>query len=324
MMEDYHGDGIDILWDGNPDNMTWTDFVNKQHKFGEKIDLGGYGPTAFDNLAGVVGFIGAVNIPAGAQTGGWGSAGYAKTISPGGPAVGVYGQGDALGANCLAWAFNGRVKDNGFATTLWFCEGDMNIDNVNTVAICYDATGGSSVEPLLSIAYRVGAINPFVTPKRKWQFGFRSEDAAAHVALDVGTATESPNSGSQPIHFWARTPGSPGDRYLNARAFVETGGFFIIEQVVDYGITIIQTRVGGVGQNDLKLFAGNVGIGCADNPAFRLDVGGAARFRGNIGFYNTTPQAKKTVTGSRGGNAALGSLLTQLAALGLITNSTTP
>jgi hypothetical protein len=42
-----------------------------------------------------------------------------------------------------------------------------------------------------------------------------------------------------------------------------------------------------------------------------------------LGFFNTTPVVKPTVTGSRGGNAALASLLTALANYGLITNSTT-
>jgi hypothetical protein len=42
---------------------------------------------------------------------------------------------------------------------------------------------------------------------------------------------------------------------------------------------------------------------------------------GNIGFYGATAIAKPTVTGSRGGNAALASLLTALANLGLITDS---
>ena len=40
-----------------------------------------------------------------------------------------------------------------------------------------------------------------------------------------------------------------------------------------------------------------------------------------IGFYGATPVTRPTVTGSRGGNAALASLLTQLANLGLITDS---
>lgn len=42
---------------------------------------------------------------------------------------------------------------------------------------------------------------------------------------------------------------------------------------------------------------------------------------GKIGFFGTAPAAKPTVTGSRGGNAALASLLTQLATLGLIVDS---
>lgn len=42
-----------------------------------------------------------------------------------------------------------------------------------------------------------------------------------------------------------------------------------------------------------------------------------------LGFFGTAPIAKPTVTGAKGGNAALTSLLTQLAALGLVTDSTT-
>lgn len=41
----------------------------------------------------------------------------------------------------------------------------------------------------------------------------------------------------------------------------------------------------------------------------------------NVGFYATAPAAKQTVSGSRGGNAALASLLTALATIGLITDS---
>lgn len=48
---------------------------------------------------------------------------------------------------------------------------------------------------------------------------------------------------------------------------------------------------------------------------------GDVRLDGNIGFYGAAPAAKPTVTGSRGANAALASLLTALATLGLITDS---
>ncbi len=41
----------------------------------------------------------------------------------------------------------------------------------------------------------------------------------------------------------------------------------------------------------------------------------------NLGFYGATPVTQPTVTGSRGANAALASLLTELATLGLIVDS---
>jgi hypothetical protein len=50
---------------------------------------------------------------------------------------------------------------------------------------------------------------------------------------------------------------------------------------------------------------------------------GSVRLDGNVGFFAATPAAKQTVTGSRGGNAALASLLTALATFGLITDSST-
>jgi hypothetical protein len=45
------------------------------------------------------------------------------------------------------------------------------------------------------------------------------------------------------------------------------------------------------------------------------------KLAGKVGFNNTAPIAKPTVTGAKGGNAALGSLLTALANYGLVTDS---
>lgn len=55
------------------------------------------------------------------------------------------------------------------------------------------------------------------------------------------------------------------------------------------------------------------------------DGGSTAKVQVNttgIGFYAATPVAKPTVSGAKGSNAALGSLLTALSSLGLITDST--
>ncbi len=78
---------------------------------------------------------------------------------------------------------------------------------------------------------------------------------------------------------------------------------------------------------------GKVGIGAfhtslielgnvTDNtPITQLGVG-AVSLKGNIGFFSTAAQAQQDVTGNKGGNTALASLLTALAAYGLITDST--
>jgi|GEM_PF-2319674 len=58
---------------------------------------------------------------------------------------------------------------------------------------------------------------------------------------------------------------------------------------------------------------------------FALNASGGIAFAATtlIGFFGATPATKPTVTGSRGGNAALASLLTALASLGLLTDSST-
>lgn len=60
------------------------------------------------------------------------------------------------------------------------------------------------------------------------------------------------------------------------------------------------------------------------NNAFRIDSAGFFDHRGTLNFFGgsgATGKTKQAVTGSRGGNAALASLLTALAAYGLITDS---
>jgi len=54
-----------------------------------------------------------------------------------------------------------------------------------------------------------------------------------------------------------------------------------------------------------------------------INLAANVQLNSQVGFQGTAPIAKPTVTGSRGGNAALASLLTALANYGLITDSTT-
>lgn len=60
------------------------------------------------------------------------------------------------------------------------------------------------------------------------------------------------------------------------------------------------------------------------NDSFIVGTNGSLRHvSSTLGFFSAAAAAKPNVTGSRGGNAALASLLTALATLGLITDSTT-
>ena len=78
----------------------------------------------------------------------------------------------------------------------------------------------------------------------------------------------------------------------------------------------------GAKASALNAIWGSLGVR-TNAPAYPLDVNGQAIFRDSVGFHGATPSGKPTVTGSRGGNAALASLLSALAGKGLITDGTT-
>jgi hypothetical protein len=114
-------------------------------------------------------------------------------------------------------------------------------------------------------------------------------------------------------------------------------------------MALVQNATSGAGQ-PLKVRAGGTSAAAAAGGALRLQAGrpgsggaaGEVSIEGNrddstfdvafrastsgsaptLAFYNTAPIAKPTVTGAKGGNAALTSLITALANLGLITDST--
>ena len=69
--------------------------------------------------------------------------------------------------------------------------------------------------------------------------------------------------------------------------------------------------------------SGNAQTGITVRASGTTEIKLALAHQGStLGFYNTTPTTKPTITGSRGGNAALADLLTKLAGLGLLTDST--
>ncbi|WP_188263174.1 hypothetical protein [Azospirillum tabaci] len=85
-----------------------------------------------------------------------------------------------------------------------------------------------------------------------------------------------------------------------------TGGAFV---TVDGASTNAEVQVEGKGSGGVNLLAGD------NTSKFRVSVAG-------IGFYGIAPQPRQTISGSRGGNSALLSLLNALDFIGLIQNGT--
>lgn len=103
----------------------------------------------------------------------------------------------------------------------------------------------------------------------------------------------------------------------------EIGQSKSVQLVVDAGFLRIQTidaSTKAVEANVLTVDLTNRDIVLSPGSGNDLTLGGATS---NIALFGGTPGAKPTITGSRGGNAALADLLTKGAALSIWTDSTT-
>jgi hypothetical protein len=89
-------------------------------------------------------------------------------------------------------------------------------------------------------------------------------------------------------------------------------------------INFLTTAVNAVASVEAMRIApsGNVLIGTAIDSGYMLDVNGQARFQ-TVGFGGNAPLAKPAITGAKGSNAALASLLAALVSYGLISDTTT-
>lgn len=94
------------------------------------------------------------------------------------------------------------------------------------------------------------------------------------------------------------------------------GGGAVIGGDGDGNATVDSTAVVNLG-----ISANTINIGTGSNVS--VNGGLIQTTNDSLAFFGATPIARTSVTGSRGGNAALASLLTNLALLGLITDSTT-
>lgn len=116
-----------------------------------------------------------------------------------------------------------------------------------------------------------------------------------------------------------------GGALLQGATTVSTGGLTVTAGglTVSAGSSTFAASVtvssGGIGVTGSSVF--NSGVTVLNG--INVTTGNASFPNTGIGFFGTSPIVKPTVTGAKAGNAALTSLMTTLANLGLLTDSTT-
>lgn len=274
-----------------------------QNYDGLSVDVGGYGGRAFHDVgAGGVGLVsavsGAVNIPASAAIPAHcqGVGGYARTYSTSTGAVGVYGQSDSAVSGSYLVAGNFLAQDHGNSGTAVGIEIDMNIDNAATSCVGLDITGGATVEPTSGYGVRVRPIGVFTSPPKRWQTGLYVEEGSSVVGAKINAAASSASSPSMPFQMFYRNSAGAVTQGMNL--MVDGGGNVTFQSTTEGTIVCMSSMSAGVPQYNFRA-TGN-----------------------QCGFFGSVGTSKPTVSGSKGGNAALASLISALASLGLITDST--
>jgi hypothetical protein len=283
----------------NPSGMTsWTSNPVGPNYQAFYVDLGGYGEPTFGIFNKVTGVGAGINVPAeSTMLGCFGVAGYVKNFSDNSNAVGIYGQADRQADDALVWGMNSRTIDNGFGgLNIWGYECNLNIDNATTIGLGIDLVGGSTVEPNLSTAVNIQAIGVFESPKKRWTYGLRTVAASCVVGVQIGPDGDGPNRGSQPLHIMYSD--STGLESIAMSAISDSLGNMVLTGGGDATRLFVLKTPGSTDAN----------IQMQDN---------------GVGFFGAFPTTRRVVSGSRGGNVALASLLTALAELGLIEDTTT-
>jgi hypothetical protein len=299
--------GATAILNNNPATRIDWSAINgaaAQNYDGLAVDVGGYGGRAFHTIgAGGVGTVsaisGAVNIPASSAIPAHcqGVGGYARTYSTSAGAVGVFGQSDSAVSGSYLVAGNFLAQDHGNSGTAVGIEIDMNIDNAATTCVGLDITGGATVEPTSSNGVRVRPIGIFTSPPTRWQVGLCVEEGSSVVGAKIDAAASSASSPSMPLQMFYRNSSGVPTQGMNM--MVDGGGNLTLQTTTDGTIACLSSMFGG-------------------SPQYNF------RATGNwCGFFGSIGGPKPTVSGSKGGNAALASLIAALASLGLITDSTT-
>lgn len=275
----------------------------------------------------------------------------------GNDAVGVYGVGRALtGATGVGFGgfFQGRRDD----TTGYACGVEVLCSNFTASAGTYNATGFSALSGLTINANgnaNCGVAIQVRPAGRQWVtgIGFVKEggvsavttasisddsDAATAIAINGTHATAAIRvaSGSGPIIIGSTTQAVAGTLLEVLAPDAATNPLVVFGSLSFNRPYTVRLRNSSAQHlwfvtSTADQFLTGTGIG--DGGFSVVDTGKSLHLGGSVstievkadntlGFFNVaTTAAKQTVTGAKGGNAALGSLLTALAAYGLITDS---
>lgn len=201
---------------------------------------------------------------------------------------------------------------------------------------------GSSSAPAYSFSAQTDAGlyagSQTITLKDHWGHGVASIGGGFGIQVGGTTYAAVENNGSRfvlangaSLAFVSGTIGNSPDLYLNrdganalaqrngtsAQAFTVYNTYTSPTNYERLGISWATNTVTIGTEKGSSGSARGIKFSIAGTTAFEIDASG------NVAWFAGTPTAKQTISGSRGGNAALANLLTALASFGLITDSTT-
>ena len=284
-------------------------------------------------------------------------------VSSGGDdACGIYGIGRITGSGTgagIGGFFNGRRDtDTGKAVGL-----EISADNNTATAGTYSSSGVNTVTGIWLHATGTarGGVGLVISNPFDVQFdvgiAFNAQGTGGPI-LSTSIRDDSSSTTSIAINGTHTTAlavaAGAGYGVIGATARVSSSALFEVvgpasttDPLVQFGSTnanAYSVRLRNSGNTSIWFAAsgsnqfvtgsagGDHGIAIADSPRKFLFGASAASpalaIQNNsgvsqLGFFGVTTATKQTVTGSRGGNAALASLLTGLAAYGLVTDSST-
>lgn len=167
---------------------------------------------------------------------------------------------------------------------------------VDTQHIAMQGVAGQT-QAYIRVIDSAGAVRFRLLPNANLEIGKRTADGHGLLAGDLGSSGSDyfgiSHSSNGTSTAYALSQGGAGDTLINAKT-----GQTVTLRVNNAAMVTVSSTV--------------------------VTMAGELKHTGSkVGFYNAATVAKQAIAGSRGGNAALADLLTKLATMGLITDSST-